>query len=350
MVQCAIDSGPLTEMSSPFAINTSSLSGGLHQLTVVASDLSGKKTNANITFYVDAVAPNALITSSSRMTLNATCTITASVSDDYGVAIVQLFYELQGGGYGNVMMAGYDGVYVAELAPDLLWRGMTIYVLATDKVGNVAESSRLTLQAAKSPFDGDSPLPGSPSGWGAAMWTWIVSTTGLASLGLIGALALAGVVMYARREDDESTERTVRPKPSPKGVSHASPFAELPSPKPVTTASARQIVASVKAVAKTVGQVPFPTPVPTAVASGIGAPARVLLLDSIPEITLKPDVISPEDDIDYGELIERELNTSAWENSAFGKGIGHSAVGRKLDPHPDRPEIISGLKLKKFLD
>ena len=351
MVQCAIDSGALAEMSSPFAVNTNSLSGGIHQLTVVASDLSGKKTTANISFYVDAVAPNALITSSPRMTLNATCTVTASVSDDYGLAAVQLFYELRASGYGSVVMAGYDGVYVAELAPDLLWKGMTIYVLATDRVGNVAESPRMTLQPATSRFDGNLPSPGSPSGWGAAMWAWIVSTNGLAVLGLIGVITLAGVVLYARRRrEDESTARTVKPKPSPMGVSNASPFAELPPPKPIMAASAKQIVDSVKAAAKAVGQVPVPTQVHTATASGIGATARVRLLDSIPEITLKPDVKSPEDDIDYGELIERELNTSAWKNSAFGKGIGHSAVSRELDARPDRPGIISGLKLKKIME
>ena len=183
------------------------------------------------------------------------------------------------------------------------------------------------------------------------MWAWIVSANGLAILGLIGVIALAGVVLYARRRrEDESTARTVKPKPSPRGVSKASPFAELPPPKPIVAASAKQIVDSVKAAAKTVGQVPVPTRVPTAVASGSGAPARAMLLDSIPEITLKPDVKSPEDDIDYGELIERELNTTAWENSAFGKGIGHSAVSRELDAHPDRPGIISGLKLKKFIE
>jgi len=350
-IQWSLDGGVLAAISPPFAVDTSSLSGGLHQLTVVASDLSGKRTTANITFYVDAVAPNALITSSSRMTQNATCTVTASVSDDYGVGVVQLFYELRGGGYGSVMMAGYDGAYVAELAPDLLWNGMTIYVLATDMVGNVAESPHMTLQQAKSPFDGFLPSPGSSSGQGAAMWAWIVSTNGLAILGSIGAVALAGLVLYARRRrEDESTERSAKPKPSPRGVSNASPFAELPPPKPVAAASARQIMDSVKAAAKTVGQVPMPTRSPTAVASGSGAPARALLLDSIPEITLKPDVIAPEDDIDYGELIERELNTAAWENSAFGKGIGHGAVGREIAPHPDRPGIISGLKLKKFLD
>jgi hypothetical protein len=117
----------------------------------------------------------------------------------------------------------------------------------------------------------------------------------------------------------------------------------------VAAVSARQIVDSVKAVAKTVGQVPMPTRVPTAVASGSGAPARVLLLDSIPEIALRPDVKSPEDDIDYGELIERELNTSAWKNSAFGKGIEDSAFTRESDVRPDRPGIISGLKLKQIL-
>ena len=351
MVQCAIDGNDLTEVKSPFAVNTSSLSGGIHQLTVIASDLSGKKTTANISFYVDAVAPNALITSSSRVTLNASCTVTASVSDDYSVAIVQLFYELQGGGFGSVMMAGYDGVYVAELAPDLLWRGMTIYVLATDKVGNVAESPRMILLPATSPFDGNLPLSGSPSGWGAATWAWIVSINGLAVLGSIGVLALAGVALYVRsRREDEPTERAVKPKPSPRGVSTASPFAELPPPKPIIAVSAKQIVDSVKAAAKTVGQVQVPTRVPTATATGIGATTRVRLLDSIPEIALKPDIRSPEDDIDYGELIERELNTSAWKNSVFGKGIGHSAVSREFDPRPDRPGIISGLKLKQILE
>jgi subtilisin family serine protease len=351
VVQCAIDSSVLTEMISPFAVNTNSLSGGIHQLTVVASDLSGKKTTANISFYVDAVAPSALITSSPRVTFNATCTVTASVSDDYGISVVQLFYELRAGGYGSVVMAGYDGVYVAELAPDLLWKGMTVYVLATDKVGNVAESPRMTLQPAASPFDGNLPLPGSPSGWGVATWAWIVSTNGLAVLGLIGVIALAGVVLYTRRRrEEESTERTVKPKPTPKSVAKASPFAELPPPKPVVAASAKQIVDSVKAAARAVGQVPVPTRVPTAVASGIGAPVRAMLLDSIPEITFKPDVKSPEDDIDYGELIERELNTSAWKNSVFGKGIGHSAVSRESDARPDRPGIISGLKLMKIME
>jgi hypothetical protein len=183
------------------------------------------------------------------------------------------------------------------------------------------------------------------------MWAWIVSTNGLAILGLIGVIALAGFVLYARhRREDEPTERTVKPKPSPKGVSNTSLFAVLPPPKPIMAASAKQIVDSVKAAAKTVGQVSVPTRVPTAAASGIGAPARVLLLDSMPEITLKPDVISSEDDIDYGELIERELNTSAWNNSAFGKGIGNSAFTRELDARPDRPGIISGLKLKKIIE
>ena len=350
-VECAIDGGALTEMSPPFTVNTSSLSGGIHQLTIVASDLSGKKTAANVSFCVDAVAPKALITSSPRMTFDATCTVTASVSDDYGVAVVQLFYELQAGGYGSVMMAGYDGVYVAELAPGILWKGMTIYVLATDKVGNVAESPHMTLQPAESPFDSSLPSPGSPSGWGAATLAWVVSTNGIAILGLIGVIALAGVASYARRRrEDESTERTIKPKPSPRGVSNSSPFAELLPPKPIMAASAKQIVDLVKAASKTVGQVSAPTHVPTATASGIGAPARAMLIDSIPGITLKPDVKSPEDDIDYGELIERELNTSAWKNSAFGKGVGNSVFIREPDARPDRPVIISGLELKKLME
>lgn len=350
-VMFSLDAGGQVSLTPPYSVDTSSFSNGWHLLQVVASDLSGKESWLNMSFYVDALSPAVKFSEVSSYTPNASLEVRASVSDDYGVAIVQLFYELQGGGYGSVVMAGYDGVYVAELAPNLLWRGMTIYVLATDKVGNVAESPHMTLQPAKSPFDGNLLSPGSPSGSGAAMWAWIVSTNGLAVLALIGMIALAGFVLYARRRrEDESTERTVKPKPSPKGVSNASPFAELPPPKPIIAASAKQIVDSVKAAAKTVGQVQVPTRVPTAVASGIGAPARAMLLDSIPEITLKPDVKSPEDDVDYGELIERELNTSAWKNSAFGKGIGNSAVNREFDARPDRPEIISGLKLMKIME
>jgi hypothetical protein len=249
------------------------------------------------------------------------------------------------------MMAGYGGVYVAELAPGILWKGMTIYVLATDKVGNVAESPHMTLQPAESPFDSSLPSPSSPSGWGAATLAWVVSTNGLAILGLIGVIALAGVASYARRRrEDVSTERSIKPKPYPRGVSNSSPFAELPPPKPIMAASARQIVDLVKAASKTVGQVSAPTRVPTAAASGIGAPARAMLIDSIPEITLRPDVKSPEDDIDYGELIERELNKSAWKNSAFGKGVGNSVFIREPDARPDRPIIISGLELKKLME
>jgi hypothetical protein len=56
------------------------------------------------------------------------------------------------------------------------------------------------------------------------------------------------------------------------------------------------------------------------------------------------------DDIDYGELIERELNLSALKKSVFRRQIRDGDIGREFEAVFDDVQIISGLKLKRLMD
>jgi hypothetical protein len=345
-VQWSLDGGTLQSLTYPYEISTESFSSGWHELQLVANDYSGKQTVLNLSLYADVTPPTMRVTSANSFVSGDSLEITANVTDDYGVGAVKLFYELQDGGYESIAMSFNGSAYVVQLASNLLWDGMAVYVVAEDEAGNTFESPHIGLSAKASSDDGPGPIPdnkdgGGSSPSGSASWAWFGTLNGLLMLGLFAAeFASIGLFYISRKNKEEADRKSVR-----------SPFSPVALREPVAFAAATQIGASVRTVARAVSQKCEPKPRPAVAAAAV--PGKISLIEAIPGVVIRPSAgVSQDeaDDIDYGELIERELNISALKRSVFRKELQEKDVGDEFNSIFGGPQITSGLMLMKLMD
>ena len=352
-VEWSLDGASRRLLSHPYSIPTDSFSGGWHELELVVHDASGKQSIANVSIYLDASPPLVRITSSQVFEPNNSLEIVAEVFDDFAVRSVLLHYELQGGGYGTIPMAFTGASYTAILAQGLLWDGMTAHILAEDWAGNGNESIQLVLRS-ESSSGGALPNDGSPwAGEGRSILNMLVTNGALVIVAALAIVFVAIAVLFAsgrRSSTEKSTKHEDQFVSAPLTKSGTSLFARFEPQVPAATKIYRQAVTSAKSATQTVvGKL---EPLPAQVVKAIATPVRASLLDSIPKISMKTEASEGgvTDNIDYGELIERELNLSALKKSVFRRQIRDGDVGREFEAVFDDVQIISGLKLKRLMD
>jgi len=121
---------------------------------VRAQDMSGKVGWANLSLYIDAVAPSVSVQSGTAFVDGEPFTVSVLANDDYMVDSVELSYSLPGGTNETVRMSMDGMFYTYELPAEVLWDNMTLSVSASDSVGNTAESGLVTLTASEAaPID-----------------------------------------------------------------------------------------------------------------------------------------------------------------------------------------------------
>ena len=338
-VRWSVDSGAEVALNSPYQIETSSVSSGWHFLRVAAGDYSGKTTLLDVSLYVDTTPPEIVPDIPGTVVANSSTDLIANITDDYSVGHAELFYEVSEGSYSSVAMFG-DGVLYKTQFPSgaSLWDGMSVFVRAYDSVGNWADSVKITLHITFDSSD-DGIVPGGDddlSGGDRLIITWITSATGLSVIGVaIGIMAVSLALMRKdRKEADED---------------HVPPWGRSLGAKAVETRMmemqrAPRVPEPYEEEPPPVKEEPIVRNVAPVVAKKEPEAARPRSLPLIEAIPATPMKIKNEsgdgvkEEIDYGELIERELIIPGLKRSIFDedlKGL-EKEFGLDVDPRDPR--------------
>jgi len=259
-----------------------------------------------------------------------------------------LHVEQRDGSYAMIEMSVLGDVYLATISAELLWDGMSVYATAVDVVGNVAESQRVVLMAAASPLPSDEPAQGDQNraddGGQKAGPIPISGPIGqiMAIASVLAACVVCVAMFVHRRRSNESSESG-----SASARIQETREAVLAVPMQVAAEMPRSTARTVSHVNRIVTKV---AEAPLHAAVQIGAPRqKPLLVDAIPQQMLK-DPASEEDDIDYGELIERELSFSVLKRSIFRENAQTTRTEDSPVALREGPIVMSGLELKKLMD
>ena len=347
-VQWSLDEQPVQTIGTSYSIDTSAFTNGWHLLQVIASDLSGKESRLNMSFYVDALSPAVELAEMSSYAANTSLEVRANASDDFAVKSVMLHVEQRDGSYAMIEMSVLGDVYLATIPAELLWDGMSVYATAVDVAGNVAESPRVILMAAAPPLPSDEPAQDdqerADDGGQKAGPIPISGPIGqiMAIASVLAACVVCVAMFVHRRRPSESGE-------SGSASALIQETRDAGSAVPMQAAAAMprstaRTVSQVNRIATKVAEAPLHAAVP------IKTPReKPRLMDAIPDLVLS-DSGSEQDDIDYGELIERELSLNVLNRSVFRA----SAQPTDADAHPvpvrEGPMVMSGLELKKLID
>jgi hypothetical protein len=156
-VQYQLDGSNLgsAQTSSPYSFswNTAGVSNGSHMLTAIATDTSGNHTtSAGVTVNVnnvqsDATPPTITITAPTAGTVSGTVNVTASASDNVGVANVQ--YQLDGANLGSPQTGS---PYTYAWNTNGTSNGSHVLTaVATDTSGNHGTSASVTVNVSNGP-------------------------------------------------------------------------------------------------------------------------------------------------------------------------------------------------------
>ncbi len=160
-VQFLVDGSPLgaPDLTPPYSttLSPASFANGPHTLTAVATDLSGNSANASIGIVIsnaDTIPPSISITSpGGGSTVSGTITLSASASDNVGVASVQ--FQLDGSNFGAKLGTA---PYSLTLNTTTLGNGPhTVSALAADAAGNTATSAQVQFTVNNAPVTGCNP-------------------------------------------------------------------------------------------------------------------------------------------------------------------------------------------------
>jgi len=357
--QFAIDGAPAEVVTSPHQIDTSSLAPGLHDLWAYAIDRAGHSTSDTPSIYIDATAPVVQILAEGRYVNGSWMDIDASVTDDFGVSAVTLFFTAKDGSLQSVQMSLSEGTYTVTLSPSQLWDGIVVYAVATDLVGHSSESSHVKITSEGMIDDGGgSSLISSPAG--------LVGL--LAVVVALLAIPIIGYLILRRRKDSwESLEEDLPEEELPLRREHEEepaeekepllmplkPFEELSvGPRPmVASGISRPVVETRRSVISEPLSAPAPTPPPIPV-----PPPRepIRLIDAIPDSRFE----SEEDEDEYQafmhelEDVQDQMRSLSEKRSVYKQPEEHLRPDLELDSELDdkRPKRITGLQLKKSME
>lgn len=361
MISFSIDGGGIIEIpgSAEIQIDTSSYPAGWHILQLEAKDVTNKSSSLDVMFYVDGTPPVVVENFEDLLEADTAFAASANVTDDFKVQAVALMFELENGSFASIPMVSFGPLYQATLDPAFLWDGMSVAVKAWDSVGNTMESAFVVLHinstSETTPIppplpDETQPIitPEPRNAAGTFTGSPVISSqTVFVALLAIGLAAIA--VASSRRS------RTERKVPQILLVHEVSnPAASIP----ISIAAARKSFASalgaLESLAKSL------EPVAPAVAKNNSKAVLSLddldlsFLDMLPAIRRTSAAApgrSPEPDIDYGEIIERELNLSGLKRSVFARNKEFIGIheDRDVGGQPEMPQIVSGLRLRRLM-
>ena len=268
----------------------------------------------DVQVYIDATPPEVELSGPLEFVLGDEMAVVASASDDFAVARGTAYYELEEGGYGSVAMALSGTELTAAIPSSFLWDGMDVYVTATDDAGNSAESEHMAAAEVSSLSGGQ----------------WYTSAAVLASVAAgVCVLAIIVFTVVRRRPEKRSGER-------PAGrIVHDAHVVHETGQTPPPVAVLPRIEARPGPVV--LDRVP-------AMSASAGIPGAVVIGRTVTE----PD--AQEEDIDYGELIERELIQGVFNRSPYREVGYERPEASRPDPSPQKGRIIPFLKLKRMLD
>jgi len=151
-VQFKLDGANLgaEDVTAPYSVswNTKTASNASHTLTAVARDAAGNATTAatvTVTVFNDTTAPTVSLTAPANgETVSGTTTITATASDDVGVAGVQ--FKLDGANFGaEVTTAPYSIPWDTKATSNA---SHTLAAVARDAAGNATTAATITVTVA----------------------------------------------------------------------------------------------------------------------------------------------------------------------------------------------------------
>ncbi|MBN1677283.1 MAG: S8 family serine peptidase [Candidatus Thermoplasmatota archaeon] len=321
-VMYSLDSGGTSALAHPYDIDTSGLQNGLHAIAVVAEDAIGQTMTLETSFYIDATLPQVAIGGDTSFVEGSPHTITADASDDFGVGAVTLHCENPDGSYALIPMS-WDGTrYVATLPGSALWDGMSVFAVAVDEVGNWADTPQVTLHSVVAPVDNEIGGTDQPSSGDGSDMFGILKLTDFAILASIGAMlvVVVALAMRSRREDSPVELGVQGARRSPEREDKAVP---MPPFRPRAAVACAATVIGERgvggeAVSEKQEQTKQAPPAPAEVRTQ-QRPRSASLIDAIPDVPVSHQARADGqgDDIDYGELIERELILPGREGSVF---------------------------------
>jgi len=307
-VRWSMDAGDLTSIARPYSIDTRLFTAGYHVLTLTAEDSVGLSSWFNISIYVDRAPPVIVQKCNGYYEIGSTFEMQANITDDFVVERVFLLFELQNGSFERIPMDKSGSIFRANLSNDMLWDGMTVFIQATDSVGNLAESNHVMLQARSGTHDpAGNPVRGLPLG-----------NFGLISMIAVGLIvSIAFIVQHNHPVRDTERLSNGRGRRTAPPLARTRNEAKIDSPRIASHSSYNQTAPQPTRVTR---------PNASTVASGSFEPVSSVkkevmpLLDAIPVILSVPkedSVGTSDEDVDYGALIERELIIPSIKNSVF---------------------------------
>ncbi len=358
--QLSTDGAASQVISSPFEIDTHALIPGWHLLRAYASDMAGHPAYRNMSIYIDTTPPVVQLDSVSSFVVGSSLSISASVSDDFAVSGVTLCFLDENGGIHHIQMSPSGSGFTATISAGELWDGMQVYAVATDKVGNTAESSHVTLTAS------DEPVNGTPTARGfltsvPASATWTLSA-------VVAALAVPIVVFLVlrRRKDTwETFEEEADAPPSKEHLilKHEDEFAPKFDRLQKMAGSMRPMVSSgldwpsesheAPRISEPLSPAPKQPERPSPPVQPVREPVR--LIDAIPERTLRA---RDEDEEEYQaflhelEDVQKQMQGMCEKRSVYqepGK-VTTPAFVPEFEIDSEKPKRVSGLQMKKSME
>ncbi|MGQ9588212.1 MAG: hypothetical protein ACUVT7_07525, partial [Thermoplasmata archaeon] len=339
VVRASLDGADPSVLAFPYIVNTTALSSGWHELRLVADDASGKSSTKNFRFYLDVLAPSVRLLSGRDYSSNSSLEVLAEVVDDHALRSVKLCYELVKGSYGEIPMWPVNGNYSATLGRAELWDGMMVYVMATDSVGNVGISEALSLRASQeTPGSSDLPIPPSDG-------EMVGGRDAFLMIVLLASVTASVVVMFLifrlrhhRRKRDG--DLPVGEEPVAKEQLGRT---EVSGPDALNGHAVAHDLADGSRF-KSAAEFGVTAPRPAAAGASRNE-KRAALIDAIPAAPLlvssNDRSQEPGDDVDYGDLIQRELIIPYLAFSLYGMDSGGE---RRLTPEdlsdPGQEEVV----------
>lgn len=321
-VKWSVDSGQETSLQAPYTISTSTFSSGWHNLTVVATDYSGKSNTSWMSLFIDAAPPTIVTAFPASVSSGSSFNLSANITDDFKVARAELYYELKDGGFCSASMYDNGSVFNVKIASTVaIWDGMIVYIRACDSVGNWAESEHVKLVVTSTSPNGETP-PAPEGNPQVSFLSWIASVEGMVLIVILIGLIVSAAIFYWRHKRSLENPSVTDPPAKPKPIKLVQSPVRQPLPAVGSTSSA----AAVSAKPAFVEQKPIQTTVATRtseVTHHSERRAMPSLLDAIPARPIKVAASEGEaqNDEDYGALIERELILPSLKRSVFSDEV-----------------------------
>ncbi len=319
---------------SGMTYDTGTLSLGMHNLSLVATDLAGHVVTEDVRVYVDGTPPEVVIADSFEFASGEAMTVHAAATDDFGVSGATLYYEVEGEGFVAVAMESSAEGLTAVIPASGLWDGMTLYVMVEDFAGNSASSGIAPASMVAAPGVDD------PDGGIAA------SLTSMLLIAFSAATAALFVLFVVARRHQGSPRG---PRPTQHGSGRG------------TGAATHGRSATRQATLGEIVSAPSPAQrrAPAAPAEARSAPRKTVsahiataaVAASVPKMSVpvRAQEAQPESLEDYGELIERELVDAMTRMSIYREPSPFSTHAVD-DYRPEEARIINALKLKRLMD